>query len=84
MVDGYEQVPQEMNVPIECTSCGSLFQLFGPEDGSDLCECEDPMFRIFVSDAGKYAPVLEVFVDTAEDRLRQIWSETNRDDLERD
>lgn len=81
MVEGFEHVPQEMNVPVECTGCGHLFQLFGPDDLSDMCQCDAP-FRIFVSDAGKYTGVLEMFVDTAEDTLRQMYSETNRDDLE--
>jgi len=79
----YDHMPQEMNVPFECTSCGSLFQMFGPEDGSDLCDC-NAVFRIFISDAGKYAPVLEVMVDTAEDELRNLYREAARDDLRED
>lgn len=67
----YDHLPPEMNVPFECTSCGALMRLFGPEDGSDLCPCENPVYRIFVSDAGKYAPFLEMFIDTAEGVLRE-------------
>lgn len=69
MSKGYDHLPKELNVPVECTSCGNLFQLFGPDDLSDMCDCADPTFKIYVSDAGKYAGFLEKFIDLAPEML---------------
>ena len=83
MPDDFSHLPPELNVPFECSSCGSIFQLFGPEDGSDLCDCPEPIYRIYVSDAGKYTQFLERFIDLAVDvsNERDLWVEQTRDDL---
>lgn len=85
MTDDYSHLPPELNVPFECSECGSIFSLFGPEDGSDLCDCEGGMYKVYISDAGRYMPVVELLMDKAEEVLRQereAWSDTIRDDLE--
>lgn len=83
MSEDFSHLPQQMNIPFECVSCGTLFSLFGPEDGSDLCDCPEPMFKLYVSDAGPYQPFVERLVDLAES-LRDEWTHVTRDDLTED
>lgn len=77
MSDELDRARNKLNVPIECTGCGGLFTLLGPDDMSDLCEC-DAVWRLYVSDAGEYAPVLDHVL------TQLAWDEIVRDDLSED
>lgn len=79
MHEQFSHLPEQMNVPIECSACGYMSSLLASrEDLSDLCDC-NASFRIYISDAGPYAGILESVLDNLDEP--SAWAEAVRDDL---